>query len=119
MITCEEKGESNPLVLAKALYKKCGLDEKKLFTDIEHYAKYHIAYVTVDYLILSRHIDSAGWFVELAVGKGCLQKFMEFAPMPLAWVGFNRPGNGRWLVKWYPWETCLRLCTIYSKLKTN
>lgn len=119
MITCEVKGESNPLVLAKALYKKSGIDEKKVFTDIEYYAKYHHAYITSQMIILAQPVTSVAWFVELAVGKGCLQRFMKLAPLPLDWVGFNRPGNGRWEVKWYPWETCLRLCTIYSKLKTN
>ncbi len=118
MTTCEVKDETNPLVLAKALYKKSGIDEKKVFTDIERYAKYHIAYITQDYLILAQPIEN-GWFVELAAGKGCLQKFMELAPMPLDWVGFNRPGKSRWKVKWYKWETCYRLCTINSKLKTG
>jgi len=91
--------------VAVSLYEKQGLPKEKLFTDITHYAINHYAYFSPNYLILAEVVtgpESEGWFIELAVGKGALQRFFEIAPFELPWVGFARPERNR-TTKWYSW----------------
>lgn len=110
-----EDQESNAFVLAQELYKKNAFPQTMLCSDILVYATHHYAYCSPTCIILAKVVGDCGWFIYLAVGKGCLQRFFEVAPFELPAIGFARRNKE---TKWYPWERIKRLCT-QQKLKIS
>jgi len=104
MTTCVDVPSQNILDQAILLYKKEPFPQTKLLTDIINYATFHHAYFSPTCCILAKVVEDRGWFIYLAVGKGCLQRFFEVAPFEMPWIGFARPEKSREEVKWYPWK---------------
>jgi hypothetical protein len=116
MITHTESGSAYEE--ARALYEehKIGsLDDDILNYSASREGYESYVFAAPDYLLIGCRV-SDGWFIRLAVGRNCLQKFVELMPYYLPWIGWARLPIGRGEVRWYRTESVLRsvnkqLCT--------
>jgi len=101
--------------IAKKMYETCpGMD---LDADILEYSRVGVAYVSNSCLLLGCR-SGGGWFVRMAVGAGCLAKFIDLAPYHLPYVGWARCFRGRWHVKWHKTDAVKRIIRYENKKRT-
>jgi hypothetical protein len=88
-----------PQEKAREMYHCHGQSFEEVVT---RYLMHHYMYSDPKCFILAKPIDDY-WFVECAIGKGCLARFLELMPFPLPKVAFARGLRGGPL-KFYPTE---------------
>lgn len=99
-----------PLDQAAALCSSLGYD---FDAKVREFAREGYAYLGQDCVILAQaRVDT--WWVWLAVGPGCLQRFCALAPYPLPYVAFAREAKGDDETRLIPFDRVLR----FAKLST-
>ena len=107
------------LAQAKELYDKCGIDMNR---DIATYAAHGYVFITPDSFLLGKAVSSKSdvhpqdqwnvedpdaWYVNMAVGKNGVSKFIKRIPYPLPLVGWMRQLKDK-PVKFYKFNTISR-----------
>lgn len=93
-----------PINTACKMYESVGKD---FFTVLRHYVANHYVHCTPECIILAECREDH-WFVELAIGKGCLRYFLQLMPTHRPFVVWARGMRNGELRK-YKTETLERL----------
>ncbi len=93
----------------KSLYSQVGID---FVEDLRHYAEYGYIFSGQTYFLMGKQVGE-GWYIQVAVGRNCLQKFLELMPFELPYVGWRRMKHGC-EVRWHP-TTSIRRRISYAR----
>ena len=99
---------TSPYELAEEI---CGDHGVVLADDIIEYSRRGYVFIAPEYVLIGCRLGD-GWFIRLAVGAGCLNKFLELMPYYLPYVGWARMVRGRHQVVWHDTEKVRRAINI-------
>lgn len=86
--------------------------QRSLWKDLVHHFMDGFVFSGEDYLLMGERIND-GWFVHIAVGEGCLEKFISLMPYHLPWIGWAKEHRGG-EVRWYRTESVKRNIKRYE-----
>lgn len=78
-----------PIDEARRLYHEAGQESLDFTRLVAGYLSSGYVYSGPDCFILARPIVDT-WFVRIAVGRGCLARFLEMMPFPLPYLQWER-----------------------------
>ena len=74
--------------------------------DLYYFLQCGYVFVTPTYAIIGKELDG-GWFIHLAVGKGCMARFVSLMPYYLPKIGWARKDGE---IVWRTTEKVIKLC---------
>lgn len=107
------ENENSAIKEARDLYKNT-MPDRSLTADLDECLRKGYVFVGPDYLLAGYRVGT-GWFISIAVGHGCLKRFIDLMPYYLPWVGWAREPAGKKEVVWRQTEKVIRICETLSK----